>query len=391
MEPVQHLEFDEKAIEGLELLLHEFWILRAANPAEYQLIREREKVLRRYLDDKFGLLLIVHQHFIKLEKIPVTPEEWMGLGTFIEKRDYILFSYAMAFLEDKSVGEQFLLSELAEEISHYYGEGEGVDWTIYTHRKSLIRTIKTMTDLSLMKTVDGNIQQFDHDQEQEVLYETTIYSKYFIRSFPKDLTKFKNWQELLHEDWNDHQEDERRKRVYRQLFFSPGVHRNSAGDADFTYLRTFRNRMIEEIEKHSRFKLRLYKNTALLTSAEPNYRYDYFPDTKAVTDIILHLSHYLYENRSSYTPLESGDLLMTAGDFDQLLSNVKEKYGSGWAKKYREAAIDSIRNDCLAAMRSWMMVEMDEVSSMIYIRPLLRLLAGDYPDDYIRKGGTHEK
>ncbi|WP_157796440.1 DUF2398 family protein [Bacillus sp. FJAT-45037] len=164
----------------------------------------------------------------------------------------------------------------------------------------------------LADLLDGNIQQFDTDQEQEVLYETTVYSKYFIRAFPEDLTEFTNWRGLLQEDWKIQQEDERRKRVYRQLFFSPAVHRTSVGDADFTYIRTFRNRIMEDIEKHSQFQLRLYKNTALLTSAEPNYRYDYFPDNKAVTDIMLRISHHLYENRSSFTPLETGDLLMTS-------------------------------------------------------------------------------
>lgn len=390
MEHVQTVEFDEKAIEGLELLLHEFWILRAKNPQEYQLVREREKVLRRYLDDKFGLLLIVHQHFIKLEKIPVEPESWMGILSFQEQRDYALFCYAMAFLEDKSVGEQFLLSELSEEIRHHYAGEEGIDWTIYLHRKSLIRTIKTMADLHLISTVDGNIQQFDTDQEQEVLYETTVYSKYFIRSFPEDLTAFRKWQDLLEEDWKIQQEDERRKRVYRQLFFSPGVHRKLSGDPDFAYIRNFRNRMVEDIEKHSRYQLRVFKNTAFLTSAEPNYRYDYFPDNKAVTDVMLQLSYHLFENRTSFSPLESGDLLMTAGDFNQLIVEVKQLHGEGWSKHFREASIEVVRNECLTAMKSWMMAEEDDEAAMIYIKPLFGMLAGKYPDDYSGKGEEFE-
>ena len=39
MEQVQTVEFDDKAIEGLELLFHEFWILRSEHPQEYQLIQ----------------------------------------------------------------------------------------------------------------------------------------------------------------------------------------------------------------------------------------------------------------------------------------------------------------------------------------------------------------
>jgi uncharacterized protein (TIGR02678 family) len=390
LEQVQTVEFDEKAIEGLELLLHEFWILRSENPQEYQLIREREKVLRRYLDDKFGLLLIVHQHFIKLEKIPVEPEPWMGISSFQEPRDYALFCYAMAFLEEKSVGEQFLLSELADEIRHDYEGEEGIDWTVYTHRKSLIRSIKTMTDLHLIRTVDGNIQKFDHDDEHEVLYETTVYSKYFIRSFPEDLTQFTCWQDLLQEDWKFQQEDERRKRVYRQLFFSPGVHRKSTNDPDFIYIRNFRNRMAEDIEKHSHYRLRLFKNTAFLSSQEPHFKYEYFPDNKAVTDVLLQLSFLLYEKRSSFSPLESGDLLLTTGDFDQLIMELKVQNESGWSKYFREASVETIRKECLSSMKNWMMAETDESEAMIYIKPLFGILAGKYPDDFTGKDDESE-
>ncbi|WP_286188129.1 TIGR02678 family protein [Rossellomorea sp. RS05] len=390
METKTSVEFDDKAIQGLEILLHEFWILRDKNPGEYQLVREREKVLRRYLDDKFGLLLIVHQHFIKLEKIPVEPEPWMGIPSFQEQRDYALFSYAMAFLEDKTVGEQFLLSELSEEIRHEYAGEEGIDWTVYTHRKSLIRTIKTMTDLHLIQTVDGNIQRFDTDEEHEVLYETTVYSKYFIRSFPEDLTMFTGWQDLLKEDWRYQQEDERRKRVYRQLFFSPGMHRGPENELDFAYIRNFRNRMMEDIEKHTHYQLRLFKNTAFLSSMEPNYRYDYYPSNKAVTDILLQLSYHFHQHPAAFVPSETGELLLTRGDFDGILLKLKEKNGSGWSKYFRDASIDAVRRECLGAMESWMMAETDDEGDMIYIKPLFGILAGKYPDDYKEKGEDHE-
>jgi hypothetical protein len=50
----QTLEFDEKAIQGLELLFNYYWILRAEHPEWYQLVREREKILRKYINEKFG-------------------------------------------------------------------------------------------------------------------------------------------------------------------------------------------------------------------------------------------------------------------------------------------------------------------------------------------------
>jgi Protein of unknown function (DUF2398). len=83
--------FDEQAQTALRILLERFWVLRLKEPETYQLIREREKVLKRYFVEKFGFDLIVHQHFIKLEKIPVETKSWMGIQDFQETRDYVIF------------------------------------------------------------------------------------------------------------------------------------------------------------------------------------------------------------------------------------------------------------------------------------------------------------
>ena len=159
------------------------------HPEWYQLIREREKVLRRYISEKFGLRLIVHQYFIKLEKIPVEPERWMGIQDFQEPMDYAIFCCALSFLEGKSVDEQFLLSDLCQEIQADYPGEFALDWTLYIHRKSLIRAMKVLMDFQIIRAIDGDIGRFDHNEEQEVLYEATVYSRYFMRSYPDDFVK----------------------------------------------------------------------------------------------------------------------------------------------------------------------------------------------------------
>lgn len=325
----QTLTFDEKAIQGLDLLFNHYWILRSEQPEWYQLIRERDKVLRRYINDKFGLRLIIHQHFIKLEKIPVEPERWMGIQQFQEPMDYTIFCCALAFLEGKSVDEQFLLSDLCQEIqASYPGENE-LDWTLYIHRKSLIRAIKVLLDFHLIRTIDGDLGRFDHDEEQEVLYEATVYSRYFMRSYPEDFHNYSNWEELLEEDWRMNQEDERRKRVYRKLFFSPGIHRVDQQDPDFLYIRMYRNRLSEDIENHSNYKLHVYKNTAFLSNPEPKQYQQVFPDAKAQSDIILQLSKYFHDHIDQYSPRENGEIVLTEGELDTIIETIRVQFDRG--------------------------------------------------------------
>lgn len=383
----QTLEFDEKAIQGMDLLFHHYWILRTEHPEWYQLIREREKVLRRYIDEKFGLRLIVHQHFIKLEKIPVEPERWMGIQYFQEPMDYAIFCCALSFLEGKSVDEQFLLSDLSQEIQADYPGDFPLDWTLYVHRKSLIRAMKVLVDFQLIRTIDGDIGRFDHNEDQEVLYEATLYSRYFMRTYPDDFVSYQNWNDLLKEDWKLNQEDERRKRVYRKLFFSPGLHRIDQQDPDFVYIRNFRNRLSEDIESHSDYKLHLYKNTAFLSVAQAKQYQQLFPTSKASTDIILQFSNHLHEQLDRYTPKENGEIVMTEGEMEAVLEVLRKQYEQGWSKYFREKSTSAIRVELIEAMKDWMMVEIEEESSLIKIKPLLGVLAGTFPADF--EGGEN--
>src|SRR5690606_22033769 len=245
--------FDEQTLDAPAMLFEQFWVIREEEPEAYRLIRDRELKLKRYLQDKFGLDLIVHQHFAKLEKIPVDPQSWMGIQAFQEPMDYAIFCCALAYTEQKVVDEQFLLSDLAERIQELYNHEIPLDWTLYQHRRSLVRALKQMLELRLIKTVDGNLDLFQSSEEEEVLYEVTVYSRYYMRSYPDDLFKFKTIKELQEQEWMRHQEDQRRKRVYRKLIMTPFVYRKSEDDPDFAYIRNFRNRLREDFEEHTPF------------------------------------------------------------------------------------------------------------------------------------------
>ena len=384
-----HQLFDEKASQGLDLLLHHFWILRAGQPEWYQLIREREKVLRRYINDKFGLRLIVHQNFIKLEKIPAEPEAWMGIQEFQKPMDYSIFCCALSYLEGKAVEEQFLLSELCQEIQAEYPGDSPLDWTLYIHRKSLIRALNVLMDLRLVRTVDGDTERFGHHIEQEVLYEATIYSRYFMRSFLNDVSSLEDWKELLEQDWKLNQEDMRRKRVYRRLFLSPGVYRKDTHDPDFLYIRNFRNRLTEDIEKHSEYTLHVYKNTAFLSVAEPKQYHQVFPNTKASTDLILQLSKQIHGQPGRFIANENGDIVLTEGELEQLIDEMRQEYGAGWSKHFRELGTTGIRHELLGEMEQWLMAEVDVNTSLIRIRSLAGVMTGQYPGDF-KAGGTKD-
>ncbi|MDG5789883.1 TIGR02678 family protein [Evansella sp. AB-P1] len=379
--------FDEKLQDSLATLMEQFWVLRSVEPEVYHQIRQREHVLKRYVADKFGFDLIVHQHFIKLEKIPVEPKEWMGIQEFTDSMDYAIFCCGLAFTERRSVDDQFLLSELTEDIHDMYPGEFSLNWTNYQHRKSLVRALKKMVNLHIIKAVDGDIELFAMNEEQEVLYEVTVYARYFMRSYPDDLFQYRSVKGILDSEWKRHEGDERRKRVYRKLMFSPVVHREKGEDPDFAYIRNFRNRLREDIEEHSPFRLEVFKNAAMLMLDERKQKYTLYPDQKGVMDVALHFSAVLRRDLENDAINDLGEVRLTTSELERILEKAVKEYQHGWSKQYREMTVTQLRKELVDFLKEWELLQTEKETGMLIFKSALGRLVGKYPRDYLEREG----
>lgn len=386
--------FDDIARTGLKALLENFWIVREEKPDLYQQIRDREKVLRNYVLDKLGYHLIVHRHFAKLEKIPAVPEAWMGIETFKEPRDYAILCSVLAYLENKAVEEQFLLSDLCSELQTLYPGEIALDWRNYEHRKSLVRVLQFMLNSGLLNVIDGDTTTFNQSDASEVLYEVAVVARYFMRSYPKDLFQFQTKEEILAAENIDNEEDaggaRRRYRVYRQLILSPAIYQEDMEEGDFLYLRNYRRRLQEDLEEHIGLQLELYRQTAMLVAQEYDGELTLFPDQKSISDLALQLSSYIRETweETGWLMDKSGAVILTEMEFARVVKALKEKYGAGWSKQYREGLNKQTANDLLQFLVDWKMAAVNSETRQICLRPALARLAGEYPKDFKATGGN---
>ena len=377
--------FDEAAKEAAVYLLEQFWVLRDKEPEKYRLIRDREQVLRTYFFEKTGFRLILHRAFARLEKVPAQPEPWMGIQAFKQTIDYVLLCCLMAFLENKTVDEQFLLSDLCEEIQGLYPGDEGLDWTRYEHRKAMVRVLQFAAENSILKVVDGDVSDFNYTENHEVLYEVPLTARYFLRSFPKDLFQFETMEQILAAEAAGEGERsgvERRHRVYRMLLLTPGMIKKDSEDPDFLYLRNFRNRIREDIEKHTEFQFELYKNTALLSMTEHKARYTLFPDSRAICDIALQFASVALEQLEGAVLQPDGSLYLTPLDYLNWVKICHKQFAAGWSKEYREKTVDSVAEELLELLTEWKMAVKDEESGAVFLYPLLARTVGRYPRDF---------
>lgn len=382
------LTFDEGAREALTLLLEHYWILREEQPEHYHLVRQYEPLLRSYLFEKCGWRLIQHPQFYKLEKIPAEPQAWMGIRDFQQPRDYALLCCMMAFLEEKGVDEQFLLSNLCESILALYPHetvnDERLNWENYEHRRSLVRALRFAVELGVVRSVEGDSEQFAIYRESEVLYEVTLLARYFLRSYPKDLHQYQSRQELQAAEYFDEEAATgtgRRVRVYRQLLLTPAYNSAEARPEDFIYLRSMHKRLREELESRTGLQFELYRDCAMLTSPERSFWCkQLFPLAQSgIQAVLLHLARHC---RAECQKNPQWATTFSRVAFERLIDHCRKLYGSGWTKEYREMSLPKLTEAVMAELQDWNMLVFDGETGLVELRPPLWRLIGCYPEDY---------
>lgn len=124
---------ERKNMNAFEILLENYWIIKSADRDLYYRVKDSAEEYETFLRDKVGYRLIVNPNLIKLEKTPGKPEPWMGIQGFDQPLDYAFLCFALAFLEDKSQGEQFILSEITDYIQSAWRYEPAIDWTVYNN------------------------------------------------------------------------------------------------------------------------------------------------------------------------------------------------------------------------------------------------------------------
>lgn len=312
----------------------------------------------------------------------------MGIEEFQRIRDYAKFAVMMAFLEGKMIDQQFLLSELCEEIEAMW-PGEAVpDWTKYEERKGLVRVVQYAVSQGIIQVVDGDTGAFPFNQEEDVLYEGTLISRYFLRTYPEDLFAYEGLDDLLErEEANTVRSatEQRRHRVYRKLLFSPVMKRED-NEEDFLYVRNYRNTIQTDIEKMTNLKLEVYKNTAMVTAPERLAILTVFPDKKVVSDLVIQWATMLREDvdEEVIVPDLFGNITLSEGDRERLLKRAKEQFGNGWSKQYKTASLGETRKEVDRMLCHWQLGEMKE-DGFLKVNAAIGRLIGHFPADFLQK------
>ncbi len=376
-------------MKEFEMLLEKFWIIKDRDPILYNVIKDAGPKYKSFVEDKLGYKLMMNAYVIKLEKLPGQAESWMGISNFDNTMEYAFLCIILMFLEDRGAGDQFVLSQVTEFIQGTYPGDENVDWTLYRHRKSLVKVLSFATEIGLIKVDDGDELRFSSFQETEVLYESTGLSRYFVRNFTGNVQNYTSYLDIENGEWLDVAKDRgiiRRHRVYRRLIMSPAVYSEGAEDADYAYIKNYKGLLQKDIEDMLDSSLHVHKNGAFLVLDPTKNFKDVFPDHKTISDITLQINGMIVEmvDRGEME-IEQNDILTVSRQwFIQLIERCRQLYMSGWSKEFREMSIDQLVKEVLSYMTGFGMVDENESIREIKILPLTGKIIGQYPSAFIQ-------
>lgn len=378
-------------MEEVELLLNRRWILKSEDKELYYKVRDSIGEIRKFATEKMGCQVLENSLLVKLEKIPAIPEPFMGIGEFTSKEEYAFLCVLLMFLEDKDAEEQFILSQLTEYIAANV-PGETVDWTLFTSRRKLVKVLRYAVSQRILKVTDGSDDLFMDGEAGEVLYENTGASRYFMRSFSRDIMDFGKPEDFQESEWFEMDEDRgiaRRHRVYKRLLFSVGMYRETGAEEDFEYLKYYGRRLAEDLEQNFECRVHIHRGSAFLMMGEDCHMGTAFPGNNAVSDILLLCCARIRENvrQGIWKPGKEETIRVGNLEFEKMLKGVKKDFGSGFTKNYREMPDGEFVKEVLAQMELWTFLKREAQEIVIY--PSAGKMAGVYPEDYT--GGRDEQ
>ena len=372
-------------MNAVRTLFEKFWICKDAEKEEFYRVKREIGKFQRFVVEQLGWKLIHTENLLKLEKIPAHAESFMGIQDFTDILDYCILCVVLMYLEDKEEGEQFLLSELLDYVETKLKGEILIDWTSFSQRKALVRTLQYMERMQLLKVYEGSSEAFGLEQGQEVLYENTGYSKYFAVNFPMDISEFETWEDFEKQRFEEIQEDRgsaRINRVYRQLAVCPAMYWDGNEDADSLYLKNQRHWVAKYLEENLGGELDIYRNAAFLTLDEDDCYGKVHPRDAMLPEIVLLLCTDIRQALQDGSLVKQDNEIITVSGqrFSELILNCRKKWGAGWSKEYREIDEAKLIDAVIRYMKDWMLLL--EENDMVHILPAAGRQAGFYPEDF---------
>ena len=376
-------------MKPIELLLEKYWIVKEMDEDNYNKVRsELDEQTQGFIKEKLGYKMIANPYVIKLEKIPGKPQAFMGIQEFTNKLEYLFLCMILIYLETKSRKDQFILSQLIDYLQNLQTEMDlrevTIDFNLYSHRKSMVKVLKYIQELGFIKRYDGDENKFADHIENDVLYEVTGISKYFVRNFTSNISDCNLYTDIYEKEQLGLDQDkgiERRQRIYRRLFTENVVYPEDKEDLDYLYIKNYKNTIEQDVDKILDASLEVHKDGSYILLLDNQSFKNTFPNQKAISDVVLFLNTTIIEKMKEEAMTEQ-DIFVSELEFTKLVEETKNTYKDGFSKEFREKNVKELVAEVVTFMQEFDMVRYHEEKKEYQIMPIVFKVRGNYPKEF---------
>lgn len=367
--------------EEMESLLNNFWILKDDKPELYYSIKRHQEHLRDFIIKNLGSKLIIKDSFIKLEKIPANAATNLGINSFKSPTDYSFLCLILLFLEDKTKGTYFTLTNLIEYVKNTAVALELnniPDWTLGKNRKSLVRAIDFLVSIHAINLKDESKVSFKEDETAEALYTSTGLSNYVMRIFNNEIYDYKYEKDFVKDEWSyqdDNKGDVRKYKVYRNLIYTPVILTKDISENEIDYLKKLRGHMREELMNNLGLELEVTKNMAFVYEYESSINKESFPNNKKICDIVLMVNTALLESiTDNKIMLDEYEIGRVSKEFlYDLIIDIKKNKVIYLSKQFKDLTVEMFFNEITEYMEDYSFIK--ENNNMYDIYPSIRIFS----------------
>lgn len=289
-----------------------------------------------------------------------------------EPHDFACLTWILWFAENRQLtgrgnDQQFLLSQLAEQIQEQATTGEAGETATFDFRKpsdrySIQRALQSLEDMGGLQLVDGQTREWvEQTADADVLYEFTDVTRSLVAALdPQRVMLFarqlaNNASPLRPTLLSDALNTPALVRAWRAILLGPALFRFDDADA-FAALEQHAESVAHELLENFGWLLDIQRDYACIVRASGMATGPITALTPFGTNdqISLLLCNAIREQIASgaWSPADSyGCLHVTTEDMASLLFAVRERYGDNWGTEARNKSSRSLLNDVYRKMR----------------------------------------
>ena len=139
--------------------------------------------------------------------------------------------------------------------------------------------------------------------------------------------------------------------------------------------------MSEDLEKTFDCQVHIHKGSAFVFLGNECKMGAVFPGNNVISDILLLVFGEIQERIAQQKWKVSADetCVVDEIDFERMLLEVKQNYGSGFTKNYREMSDGEFLEDVVEQLKRWMFIKKRHKERQIVIYPAVGKMKGSYP------------